>query len=370
MSAQTENDALLSVNMMNGLKRFFTFWKRNSPSKSPAKKTMESIKDALNSKPSRPMDPTNLGQDVPALKSLCGFLNSDPDVTGLTKAPVDKTGATMAVQDPLTALLPAPNPVVTQPAAGPPKDDLNRIFFTGRLCVGKDHMASAIGATIFGFSEPLYKIAEYFFGVSVNSQANKDIPGMRAFLQAVGQWGRAVISKEYPLTPARALFTETIRTLGPTVIDPEDALKVDWSSYGRNENIWIDAALARIEASPSSRLALTNVRFMNEFKRLQADGWTHFHVMCSSKTWSERLAKRDLKTDAPVLKDLSEKLAAALDQSVIKQISMQKLGHKLHVIWNDATPPPSPRLWTVAEFLQACAVAQPVSAPEDVYLNE
>jgi len=317
----------------------------------------------------RPMDKASLGNDSLALNNLCGFLNN-PAVTGAEAPPkgaepsaslVDKTGATIA-KDPLamiTETLPSSAAKALEDLAAPPAaESYDRLFFTGRLCVGKDYIAKLCGAQIFGFADPLYAVAKYFFGIEVTSEKNKDVPGMRAFLQAVGQWGRGTVSEKYPYTPARAMFIQAIRGLGlGCEIDPNHDLKVNWSNYGLSENIWLDAALDRIYKAQASRVALTNVRFSNEFKRLNNEpGWTHFHVMTSAKEWADRLAKRGLKTDAPVLKDISEIMAHQLDQNVIKQISGQKTGPKIHCIWNSTTPPPSPRLWTVAEFLAACAV--------------
>jgi len=48
---------------------------------------------------------------------------------------------------------------------------------------------------------------------------------------------------------------------------------------------------------------------------------------------------------------LSDALAAALNADVTKRISAQPRGSKLRVIWNDTVPAPSPRLYSVAEFL-------------------
>jgi len=317
----------------------------------------------------RPLEKENMANDSMALNNLCGFLNN-PALTGAeappksatptpepTTALADKTGATLA-PDPLS-LVTSTQAAVTKALEdlAAPAESYDRLFFTGRLCVGKDYIAKLCGAQIFGFADPLYAIAKHFFGIEVTSEKNKDVPGMRAFLQAVGQWGRGTVSEKYPYTPARALFIQSMRALGLRDIDPDNSLRVNWANYGLTDNIWLDSALERVYLAQAARVALTNVRFNNEFKRLNSEpGWTHFHVMTSAKEWADRLAKRGLKTDAPVLKDISEIMSHQLDQNVIKQISGQKTGPKIHCIWNSTTPPPSPRLWTVAEFLAACAV--------------
>jgi hypothetical protein len=326
----------------------------------------------LNPEIKRPMDKANMANDNLALRNLCGFLNN-PAVTGAEPPPkgaqlptiqteeaLDRSGATIA-PDPL-ATMSQPMPAA-DPGTPAIVDNFNRIFFTGRICVGKDYCAKAVGATIVGFAEPIYYLAKRFLGVGVTADANKDIPGMRAFLQAMGNWGRGTINEKYPVTPARALFVDRIHRLAESGSLPEEYF-VEWEKFGEDESLWLNAALARVASQSSSeaRLAFTQVRFKNEFTTLQAEGYTHFHVMTSSKSWLERLAKRNLKPDAPALKDTTEQFAAALDQSVIKQISAHKTGPKLHCLWSDSSPPPSTRLWTLAEFCAACSVALPASS--------
>lgn len=324
----------------------------------------------LNPELKRPLDKANMANDNLALHNLCGFLNN-PAVTGAEPPPkgatvlvpeadaaIDRTGATI-VSDPLSAVVTSPKPL--SPELPTVDENLNRIFFTGRICVGKDYVAKAVGATIVGFAEPIYYLAKRFLGVDVTADANKDIPGMRAFLQAMGNWGRGTINEKYPVTPARALFVDRIHRLAESG-SLENKYCVEWKQFGLDESLWLNAALSRVETSADAmeRLAFTQVRFKNEFTTLQAEGYTHFHVMTSSKEWAERLAKRNLKPAAPALRDTTESLAASLDQNVIKQISGSKNGPKLHCIWNSSTPPPSPRLWTVAEFCAACSVSSPV----------
>lgn len=336
----------------------------------------------LNPELKRPLDKANMANDTLALRNLCGFLNN-PAVTGAepppkgatvfvpeTDAAIDRNGATI-VSDPLSAVVTSPKPLA--PELPTLDDNLNRIFFTGRICTGKDYCAKAVGATIIGFAEPIYYLAKRFLGVDVNADANKDIPGMRAFLQAMGNWGRGTINEKYPVTPARALFVDRIHRLAESGSLPEEFF-VDWKQFGTDESLWLSAALARVAAAlpDTTRLAFTQVRFKNEFTTLQSEGYTHFHVMTSSKEWAERLGSRNLKPAAPALRDTTESLAASLDQNVIKQISGSKNGPKLHCIWNSSTPPPSPRLWTLSEFASACSVAPPAlteSNPDSIMME-
>jgi hypothetical protein len=249
-----------------------------------------------------------------------------------------------------------------------PAPALSKVFFTGGLAVGKDHMAGVAGLPIEGLARPLYALANLFFAASVDANGNKDaLPGMRAFLQTVGQWGRGTINAQYPVSPARAAFIGMIRSLAGTL---PGNLGVDWASFGINENIWLDAALVRIAAAGPERISITNVRFANEFAQLTKLGWTNFHVITTPAERIERLAKRGLTPESPVLKDTSEQLSRALDNQVIKQLSTVRNGAKMRVIWNSAAPCPSTRLWTLAEWTAANAAGSPIAEPTDIAVTD
>lgn len=237
-----------------------------------------------------------------------------------------------------------------------PEVTTQKFFFTGRLAAGKDYLANAIGAKVISFAEPLYAMASYYFDIEVTADKNKDLPGVRDFLQKVGQWGRAVVSPAYPLTPERALFTAQVRLDGSAACFGHK--EIDWSDFGKDPGIWLNAALARATDETAPRLAITNCRFANEFESLSKAGWKHYHVMCSAKTWAARLAKKNLTTESPELKDTSEQLAIKLDSSVIKQVSAQKTGATLRAVWCDDVPKPSNRLHSVSSLLESIKGAQ------------
>lgn len=324
-----------------------------------------------------------LGDDVAALNNLVGFLNS-PLSGGEDRAPGEASLA-----EAMSATLPdgesqaaqaAANPKARQPKgtapqvgatpqaiSAAPAIKFDRFFMTGKLCAGKDYLAAQTGASIEGISVPLYRVAEHFFGVPMDANKNKDIPGMRAFLQTIGQWGRGTISSNYPVTPARAAFIMAVRAAAQSGAF-DNRLGVVWEDYGTTENLWMNAALVRLAVANPERAAITNVRFPNEFKKLTENGWTNWHIVTSPTEWSERLAKRGIKPDAPVLRDDSEKLAASLDAQVVREISRSKNGPKLRCVWNSSAPCPSPRLFTVAEFLSAANVSA-ATTNEDVVLT-
>jgi hypothetical protein len=219
----------------------------------------------------------------------------------------------------------------------------SQVFTTGRLRAGKDDALTKLGYTIHSFAEPLYALQEMFFGTK-----DKSAPGAREFLQTVGQWGRGEINEQYRLTPARATFITLIRSLAAANQLPD--LKVNWAAFGSTQMLWVDALLARVAELPG-RVAVSNVRFENEYERMTEAGWTHFHVMCSPATWAKRLAKAGLNPKSPSLTDMSEKLGANMDADVYSKIKMKPAGNKMRVIWNDdEVKPPSKRLYTLSEL--------------------
>lgn len=328
----------------------------------------------------RPMDPAMMGSDVGALNALLGLVNN-PAVTG---AEVPKEAKPQPASTVGFPILPArDNATGTGPVkTNRPKDIVipapraitgNKFAFTGRLKVGKDYVAAALAAKIFGFADPLYFLQDYFFGTNAASDPKqKDIPGARQFLQTVGQWGWGAVNEKYPLTPARASFVRMIRAIATTGEFASD-LRVDWANFGRSKSLWVDAALARIEAHllefPEHRVAIVNARFEHEFVPLKSAGFEHYHVMCSNDTWAKRLAKSKLTPQSPAVIDMSEKLAHSLDADVIKKISANKTGPMLRAIWNDeVVPSPSPRIYTLAQFLNQASIdnASPVPGYAEV----
>src|SRR6185503_8957360 len=122
----------------------------------------------------------NLGTDSLALRSVINFVNN-PEISGAVisaadkkeiadtfRQPTGKRGETLFA-DPIPTTSPSQE---LQPSKEPSPETLvtpatlgRKIFFTGRLCAGKDWCASAVGATIFGFADPMYALTEYLFGI-------------------------------------------------------------------------------------------------------------------------------------------------------------------------------------------------------------
>src|SRR5438105_3184272 len=95
------------------------------------------------------LDPTRAGGDTHALRDLVGMMNN-PDITGAVVPPEvkEEIAAAFKIQSPTV-----PESVPTATSAIPPASVStkpgaslgDRLFFTGRLGVGKDYVASAAG---------------------------------------------------------------------------------------------------------------------------------------------------------------------------------------------------------------------------------
>lgn len=294
-------------------------------------------------KPSTPFRPIKPDAPDNALTSLVGLLNN-PLITGAV-VPVEKEILTPSpVSDPAPVTAPPPARDIPTPLG-------RKLFFTGRLCSGKDYAAGKLGASIYGLADPIYSLAEYLLNIKINANEGKDAPGVRAFLQTAGQWGRAEVNAQYPHTPERAMFTMMVRSLANQNVFNFGG--VDWRMFGLTSDLWLDGLISRVATDSTGKLvAVTNVRFPNEYKRLVADGFQAWHCVCSPQSWIARLAERKLKSDSPELADVSEQLATNLNADLTRKLSANKNGPRMRVVWSDsAVPPPSPRLYSLEEFV-------------------
>ena len=130
-----------------------------------------------------------------------------------------------------------------------------RIAFGSQARVGKDtaceYLQEKYGGQILHFSDPIYDILHYAQGVA-GFEKIKD----RSFLQWVGtEWGRT-----------------------------------------QNENVWVDATIKRIP--PDENCYISDVRFPNELKTLQENGFTCIKIIrpnIDTLDHSSEVALRDSK---------------------------------------------------------------------------
>lgn len=301
--------------------------------------------------------------EAKALESQVGFLNSLPNLKGQIPSPPPPSPLTTLTS---TSTSPVAQTASNSPPITTPTSNHNdviqaqlgrKIFFTGRLCSGKDFVASKLGANVFGFADPIYTLAEYLFNIKVTSTEGKDKPGVRKVLQTIGQWGRNEISVQYPLTVERAMFCLMIRSLASN--NAFHIPGVDWKSFGLSPDLWIDGLLNRVRAFSADvdvdlgRVVVTNCRFPNEYNKLIEDGWQHWHIVCSPQTLVGRLRQRALTPNSPEVTDFSEQMAFGLDKNLAAKLLGPDTGRKLQVVWSDeSVPPPSKRMYSLEQFTQ------------------
>lgn len=218
-----------------------------------------------------------------------------------------------------------------------------KLAFSGRLRAGKDYVASKTGASIVGFADPIYDICKYYFG-----SADKSLPGMRAAMQAIGQYGWGCVNDKYPLTLERATWVTQLRIDGYNIFSRSKLFKhVNWNEYGRRKDFWVNIMLTRPdmldETYEKDGVAIVNARFDHEFEPLQKAGFQRFHVMCSEETRRKRIEHFDPVAD----QDPSEHLAMRLDKEAPDST----------VVWNDALPMPEGKGYmTVESFVKSLAL--------------
>lgn len=188
-----------------------------------------------------------------------------------------------------------------------------RIGMTGVMGVGKDFVCDKMGCVKFGFAEPMYRIAEQVLGTS-----DKSIPGVRKFLQDVGAWGRGEVSPEVPWSVERGLLVERMRHNGSP-------------RYGTDPDYWVKQCLDLVNQSAEPRIAVPNVRFVNEYTALARAGFSLVHVTCLPDTLAARREALGYK-DRTVFNNVSERLAQEYDRRFFAD---EPLPAGMTILWND-----------------------------------
>lgn len=213
------------------------------------------------------------------------------------------------------------------------------------MFAGKDFVAKSANLKIKGFADPIYQLCEFF-----NGTADKSVPGVRKFLQQIGQWGWGCVSDSYPHTAERAAITRSIREQGATMT--RDFGWVNWSEFGKRQDFWVNIALTglaiqsrtlakkaqdflfpEMNQQPGMRLAITNARFAHELQPCLRAGFRHFHVRCSEETRRLRMIAAGYEYRPQDDADTSEALAKQFDSDMQDRC----------VVWNDNEPAPAGR---------------------------
>jgi hypothetical protein len=234
-------------------------------------------------------------------------------------APAGANGATIALSDPVFGNVPAPGAPAPEPVAQAtaPGRTINTdfILLTGRSGAGKDYVAGRVGRPVQKLDTLILKLCEEAFGRHPEA-------ALVGILDAVTAWGRGTVSAKYPLTPARLTFCLRMQEVYPDFGMP---------------SFWTD----RIANNPDfSKCIVPGVADPEDFKRLTAEGYMHFHVVCSNATFAQR----------PKKEWVDNSLAIHLDKQIQARINSPGQD-KLRVIWSDTAPCPSKRFYTVDEFV-------------------
>jgi len=76
---------------------------------------------------------------------------------------------------------------------------------------GKDWVISECGRRPISLAAPIEDLAKNILSPDYTLPITKATPGYRRVLQLWGQWGRGLISEEYPLTPERLAWLDLVR---------------------------------------------------------------------------------------------------------------------------------------------------------------
>jgi hypothetical protein len=299
----------------------------------------------------RNMDPSAMGNDLAALRQICGMLN-DPNLTGAS-VPEEEKEANQKLFAGVAAAVPAAPPPPLPPTAtakpkakalpksGPVKGTIpaklvsGSVFFTGHPKVGKSHLAALMGARPIEFDDPIYAMAATAFGKV------DEIATLRHFIQEVRAWGDGEVSPAFALNSARALFTLHVRNSGN---DGRILFGIDPREFG-SPGFWVRSLLARTQRIAASvtpgPVAVTDVSTVDQYQALRQAGFSPYHVMAHNVTRSARGGS--VSTNG---------LADSIERDITQQISKAAGGAKFWAVWSDEKyPPPTSRLLTVAEFL-------------------
>ncbi len=309
----------------------------------------------------RPLDRNAMSNDVATLRQLAAELNN-PHLTGAVVPEEEKpalaaftttttapTPSEVPVQrsEPAPTLVipklpgerrafapppPVPKPAVQVPTFSFPKGT-NRVFFTGHSKAGKSWLAAQAGARVMELEDPLRAMATSSFGTCAQ-QAD-----LTPFFNEVFAWGEGLVNKSYPLTGARAMFIESIRS-----IKDSSLFGVPFEEFG-TAGFWSRSLIARVTKFlaefPKEKVIVTDVFDSDQYVLLREHGFLPFHVLCNNIT-------RTARGGTATVNQLSE----TIERDLIKQVSAQPNGARLWAVWCDENyAPPSGRLLTANDFI-------------------
>jgi len=212
---------------------------------------------------------------------------------------------------------------------------------SGRMCSGKDYVALKAGYECVSIAEPLYRLASFYLGTK-----DKKIPEVRAFMQALGAWGRG---EEGPAEAGGISKEKVIKDVKNAGGKMTGLTAVDWENFGTRKTFWLNSAadVAEKLAGEGIKVAITNARFPEELEELKKRGFQHIHIV---STEVARLARAGREYIPEIDENSTELMAMQLNDAVKKNGAEGVQGGI--AIWNDLEPIPYPGLITVQSFVQ------------------
>jgi hypothetical protein len=212
------------------------------------------------------------------------------------------------------------------------------------MCSGKDYSAIKAGYHCVSIAEPLYRLAAHYMGTS-----DKKIPEVRAFMQALGAWGRGESGPDAVAGKTREEISSEVRTRGSEITG---LASVDWSKFGTRKEFWLSSAasVAKKMADEGKKVSITNARFPEELEELKKQGFLHVHVVCSE---AARLSRAGRPYNPLIDEDTTEKMAIGFNEKLAAS-GPASLSPSV-VVWSDEGPRPHQAMLTVQSFARLAA---------------
>jgi hypothetical protein len=163
-----------------------------------------------------------------------------------------------------------------------------RIALLGRIRAGKDHVADGTTLTKHRMAQPIYQLVNELLG-----KVEKGAPGYRRFLQQVGQFGRGIISEQYPVTIERVALVQLIHQIGRKIWGYD---KINWDQYGKRPDFWSYVVLntsptynSNPDRSLDSPIIVNDLRFPVDKEAFEKAGFESWLVLCTEETRKERM---------------------------------------------------------------------------------
>lgn len=177
---------------------------------------------------------------------------------------------------------------------------------------GKDYLIGKTGRKSIGLSDPIAALMERFAGGA--PIGNKSSPGYRRVMQLWGQWGRGMLTEEYPLTPERLQWLQFVRSRG---IYWAQEYALDLGKLGFPQ-FWIEGAVDRVRNSSSTPTAISNLRWPADVNGVPLD-WPIVLVVREPHELRTSMAACGESVD--VWNDTSERLASGLTVTSMRPTS-------------------------------------------------